>query len=148
MAQKLGFVESNDEVKRLTYDLLDLLEKKKTDYTFFFRNLAKFKIDEIEKFVIDAAFKSWLENYNRLLKKFERIDEIRVEAMNKINPKYILRNYLLQKAIEKAVWENDFSEINKLQKIMEFPYEEQIENEIYAEIPPSWAKEIEISCSS
>jgi len=148
MAQKLGFLESNDEVKRLTYDLLDLLEKQKTDYTFFFRNLAKFKIDEIEKFEIDAAFKSWLKNYNRLLKKFERVDEIRVGAMNKINPKFILRNYLLQKAIEKAVWENDFSEIKKLQKIMEFPFEEQIENEDYAKIPPAWAKKIKISCSS
>jgi uncharacterized protein YdiU (UPF0061 family) len=82
------------------------------------------------------------------LKKFERVDEIRVGAMNKINPKFILRNYLLQKAIEKAVWENDFSEIKKLQKIMEFPFEEQIENEDYAKIPPAWAKKIKISCSS
>jgi uncharacterized protein YdiU (UPF0061 family) len=59
-----------------------------------------------------------------------------------------LRNHLLQTAIEKADLENDFLEVKKLQKIMQNPYEEQPENESYSNPPPSWAKEIKISCSS
>jgi len=64
------------------------------------------------------------------------------------NPKFILRNHLLQTAIEKATYENDFSEVKKLQEIFAKPYEEQPENEDYAALPPTWANEISISCSS
>jgi uncharacterized protein YdiU (UPF0061 family) len=67
--------------------------------------------------------------------------------MNKVNPKYILRNYLLQIAIEKA--ENgDFSEVDKLLNVMKHPFDEQIENELYAKLPPDWASDLEVSCSS
>ena len=67
--------------------------------------------------------------------------------MNKVNPKYILRNYLLQIAIEKAE-KGDFSEVDKLLKIMESPFKEQVENESYAKLPPDWSNDLEVSCSS
>ena len=67
--------------------------------------------------------------------------------MNKINPKYILRNYLVQIAIEKAQ-KDDFSEVDKLLKILENPFDEQPEYESYAKLPPDWANDLEISCSS
>ncbi|MFN7094711.1 MAG: hypothetical protein ACK4M7_05030, partial [Burkholderiales bacterium] len=63
------------------------------------------------------------------------------------NPKYILRNHLLQQAIEQAE-RGDFSEVAKLFKIITKPYNEQPEYEDYANYPPDWADSITVSCSS
>lgn len=163
MARKLGFESKNQEAINLTNDLLKILEKWKIDYSFFLRNLSEFSTDEVEKFTsnllfsdsknILEAFKSkefqrWIKSYNLHLKTFTSVDKTRKIAMNKVNPKFILRNYLLEIAIQKAVLEDDFSEILKLQEIIEFPYLEQDENHSYSQIPPSWSKGIKISCSS
>jgi uncharacterized protein YdiU (UPF0061 family) len=67
--------------------------------------------------------------------------------MHAVNPKYVLRNYLAQTAIEKAQ-NKDFSEIAKLLSILEHPFDEQPEHAKYADLPPDWASELEVSCSS
>ena len=59
----------------------------------------------------------------------------------------MLRNYLAQIAIEKAQ-NKDFSEVGKLLAVLEKPFDEQPENEQYADLPPDWASELEVSCSS
>lgn len=68
--------------------------------------------------------------------------------MNRVNPKYILRNYLAQRAIEKAQIEKNFSEVNTLLDLLYRPFDEQPEREAYADAPPAWGKHLEISCSS
>ncbi|NOR41695.1 MAG: hypothetical protein GQ572_00040 [Gammaproteobacteria bacterium] len=68
--------------------------------------------------------------------------------MKKVNPKYILRNYMAEVAIRKAQHEHDYSEIDNLMKILSKPYDEHPEYEHYAGHPPEWAQNIEISCSS
>jgi uncharacterized protein YdiU (UPF0061 family) len=67
--------------------------------------------------------------------------------MNQANPKYILRNYLAQRAIELAQ-KDDFSEVQKLQTILSKPFEEQPEYEAYASPPPKHLETVEVSCSS
>jgi uncharacterized protein YdiU (UPF0061 family) len=67
--------------------------------------------------------------------------------MDQINPKYILRNYLAQVAIEKAQ-QDDFSEIERLQLILSKPFDEQEPFEAYAKPPPVDMQRIEVSCSS
>jgi hypothetical protein len=140
MAAKLGFTKVDAEIRKLIYQTLDLLTKYKIDYSFFFRNITKLHViltlsnDDSWR---DAAT-NWHFNYQKLKPNF----------INLPNPKFILRNHLLQIAIEKATYENDFSEVNKLQKIFTKPYEEQPENEDYAALPPTWANKISISCSS
>ena len=67
--------------------------------------------------------------------------------MDAVNPKYVLRNYLAQVAIEKAQ-NKDFSEIAKLLTVLERPFDEQPEHSAYADFPPDWAQHIEVSCSS
>jgi uncharacterized protein YdiU (UPF0061 family) len=68
--------------------------------------------------------------------------------MDKVNPKYVLRNYLAQTAISKAEQERDFSEVDRLLALLSRPYDEQPEMESYAAPPPEWARHIEVSCSS
>ncbi len=67
--------------------------------------------------------------------------------MNRVNPKYILRNYLAQQAIDKAE-AGDYSEIETLHRLLQRPFDEHPELEHYAEAPPDWGKRLEISCSS
>ncbi len=135
MALKLGFVKTDEDVKKLTHQILDLLEEHQIDYTFFFRNLHNLNV-----ILSLSKDDSWHQTIKTLHPK--------LPTTKNSNPKFILRNHLLQTAIEKADLENDFSEVKKLQKITQNPYKEQPENESYASLPPAWAKEINISCSS
>lgn len=77
-------------------------------------------------------------------------DEQRKVAMNSVNPKYILRNYLCQGAID-AAEQGDYEEVCRLLKVMEHPFDEQQEMEKYARLPPAWAYRpgvCMLSCSS
>lgn len=67
--------------------------------------------------------------------------------MRKINPKYILKNYMLQEAIEKAE-NDDFSLVNSLLEIAQNPYDEHIEFERYSKSTPKHVQNIICSCSS
>ena len=71
----------------------------------------------------------------------------RCEKMRQENPKYILRNYLAQIAIDRAE-EGDFSELERLAELLKKPFDEQPHNKHYAKLPPEWGKTLEISCSS
>jgi uncharacterized protein YdiU (UPF0061 family) len=77
-------------------------------------------------------------------------DEERKATMNSVNPKYILRNYLCQTAIDAADL-SDYEEVRRLLKVMERPYDEQPGMEKYARLPPAWAYRpgvCMLSCSS
>jgi uncharacterized protein YdiU (UPF0061 family) len=151
---KLGLETKYPEDSKLIDGLFSILQQSRVDFTLFFRRLSSLEIDNFESnqsirdlFIDRESFDDWSVQYRRRLKLEQSNDSDRKVRMNKVNPKYILRNYLLQIAIEKA--ENgDFSEVDKLLRIMENPYDEQIENESYAKLPPDWANDLEISCSS
>lgn len=77
-------------------------------------------------------------------------DEERKASMNSVNPKYVLRNYLCQSAID-AAEQGDFGVVRRILKIMERPYDEQPGMEKYARLPPAWAYRpgvCMLSCSS
>ena len=74
-------------------------------------------------------------------------DGFREAKMKSVNPKYILRNYLLQGAIEKAE-AGDYTEVNRVLALVQKPFDEQPENTDYAKHPPDWGKKLKISCSS
>ena len=77
-------------------------------------------------------------------------DEERKSTMNRVNPKYVLRNYLCQSAIDAADL-GDYEEVRRLLKVMERPYDEQPGMEKYARLPPAWAYRpgvCMLSCSS
>ena len=67
--------------------------------------------------------------------------------MNRVNPAFILRNYLMQEAIEKAEIESDFSKVDELLNLARKPYEEP-EDQKMAANPPPQAFKLCISCSS
>lgn len=139
MAAKLGFSKVDKNIEILIYQTLDLLEKHKIDYTNFFRNLEN--LDFLKNLSAQKLWKDEIENWYKSYKPNAS------QLIKQSNPKYILRNYLLENAIKKA-YNGDFSEVEKLQKIMEKPFLEQKEFHDYAGDAPLWAKALKISCSS
>jgi len=150
---KLGFtgMQSGDDV--LIQHWLELIATEKVDYTNCMRSLCNTNIENNiaparDHFRDTNAFDHWFGPYKARLQKQNVSDRDRQQQMKKVNPKYILRNYLVQRAIERAQFEKDFSEVNCLLQLLYKPYDEQPEFERYANAPPSSGKHLEISCSS
>src|SRR5262249_14204898 len=95
-----------------------------------------------------GAFDAWTARYRARLAAESSIDAERRERMNRVNPKYVLRNHLAQIAIERASRQRDYSEVDRLLALLQRPYDEQFDMESYAAAPPEWAASLEVSCSS
>ena len=67
--------------------------------------------------------------------------------MHAVNPLYMLRNYLIQIAIE-AAEDGDYAPLHKLYAVLSTPFTQQDGCAAYAERPPQWGKHLSISCSS
>lgn len=163
MRAKLGFDSYENSDDSLIADLMVTLHTLKVDFTLFFRYLSEVSKDSLEH-MFDVQFSQtrlaslfvgkrvndmnrWLALYAKRLGQEKRGDAERLQAMKKVNPIYVLRNYLLQEAIEKAQ-SGDFSEVERLHRCMQNPFEEQTVFADYAKLPPHWASDICVSCSS
>jgi len=152
---KLGLFDARDEDSALFDDMFKLLQANHADFTLFFRRLGDLPRDGgVEQdapvrdlFIDREAFDAWAGQYRARLRLEDSRDALRRAAMHRSNPKYVLRNYLAQTAIEHAQ-NGDFSGVHKLLAVLERPFDEQPENESYAALPPDWAAHLEVSCSS
>jgi uncharacterized protein YdiU (UPF0061 family) len=151
---KLGLQTTQPDDDKLLDAMFGIMQASHVDFTLFFRRLGELQLDRPEAdeplrdlFIDRAAFDAWALQYRARLKLENSEDNARRVAMHAVNPKYVLRNYLAQTAIEKAQ-NKDFSEIAKLLAVLEKPFDDQPENEQYAALPPDWASELEVSCSS
>ncbi len=160
MEQKLGFFNADvsnkehQERSTLILSLLNLMEKNQLDYTLLFRQLSTaidiHKRSAVRDMFLDReAFDTWYKHYLELLARDKSLSiEQRREQMNRVNPKYILRNYMAQMAIEQASQNRDYSEVDNLLRILLKPFDEHPNMEHYAGLPPDWATQISVSCSS
>ena len=161
MQAKLGLPDMQDGDKVLIEDVLKLLAKERTDYTIFWRTLstsvANSNFEPVRDLFIDrAAFDHWLGQYQRRLQAINdwegKAHVACSDLMLRSNPKFVLRNHLAQTAIEKAQGKidgvKDFSEVARLLKVLETPFDEHADCQTLAGFPPDWASHLEISCSS
>ncbi|WP_419768396.1 protein adenylyltransferase SelO [Arcobacter sp.] len=154
MTQRLGLNidKSSDSYATLIISLLKALQTSKTDYNQFFYELTKCKnYDEITKVIDISIYRQtldkWLEKYIKL-RELENQDFEKVqERIKKVNPKYVIKNYMLQEAIDKAE-EGDFTLVNDLLNIAQNPYDEHNEYERYSKATPLEFSNIKLSCSS
>ncbi len=167
MVQKLGLARFNPETDpALIADLLALLALVETDMTLFFRQLAAvgpgktvtpvdfmdayYRPEQLTKPYVDQ-FDSWFKRYGQRLALDTGDPGTREQQMNQVNPKYVLRNYLVQLAIDQAE-QGDFSGITGLLQVMRHPYDDQPGNQRFAEKRPEWARNRPgcsmLSCSS
>ncbi|WP_456315416.1 protein adenylyltransferase SelO [Pseudomonas shirazensis] len=159
---KLGLFTSTETDDKLIAGLETILQLSETDMTIFYRNLSKItKEDSAEKSIekIHDAFyipeeisgdilnswTKWFTVYIERLKAEELSDVDRAEKMNVINPKYVLRNYMAQLAIDAADQE-DYSLVDELFTLLQNPYNEQPESEKWFAKRPDWARS-KVGCS-
>lgn len=159
MKSKLGLFTYDKDDFELIQNLEDTLQLTETDMTIFFRNLSNFKIDSDGYNTIEnAIYKNieiskqvknkwtfWFEKYSNRLKKESFSFTERKKKMNEVNPKYVLRNYMAQLAID-AANKNDYNLIDELYTLLKNPYSEQISNEKWFAKRPEWARN-KIGCS-
>ncbi len=155
MSAKLGFSTLNADVDGLLIsNLLEILQKSEVDYTQFLRRLCDFDSSENAKngvlqgmFIDPKSFDDWAEKYRIRLLSEKSVDAERGLRMKSVNPKFVLRNHIVQSAIEKA--ENkDYSEVNILLELLQNPFDEHTEFEDFAKPPVKGSPKIEVSCSS
>jgi uncharacterized protein YdiU (UPF0061 family) len=154
MRAKSGLIEEKTEDDELIRDFMGLLQGSHADYTIVFRELSTFSSSDgatndrlREHFLNPDRFDEWAVRYQDRLRGERSRDADRRDRMNRVNPKYVLRNYLAQTAIEKAQ-HKDFSEIDRLFTLLQDPFNDQPSMEAYALPPPNWGKHLSVSCSS
>lgn len=153
-ADKLGLRELRDDDPELINRYLSILHNGHSDFSRSFRNLSRLQAgsDEPAQGVRDeiadlAAFDAWVIDYRARLRSEQSADAERAARMNAVNPRYLLRNHLVQAAIEQAE-SGSYGEIDRLFRLLGKPFDEQPEMEAYAAEPPASARHIEVSCSS
>lgn len=163
MKSKLGLNITKNIDQHIITDLEENLSLTETDMTIFFRLLADldlntdpksnfkkvevafYKIEEVEGMIYNQ-WMSWFTEYQDRLTLEPADAAQRKQAMNLVNPKYVLRNYMAQVAID-AAEKDDYSILHELDKVLQFPYEEQIDHQKWFAKRPDWAKD-KIGCSA
>jgi len=148
--EKLGLHTKLDNDAPLVEALVVALHEAYVDHTQFFRTLCYYDGDRsplydiaMEPVVVD----NWLKLYDARLSQETMSQTKRQTAMLKVNPKYVLKNYMLQEAIDLA-HKGDYSMVETLLYIAEHPYDELPQFEHFAQETPEHYKNIGLSCSS
>jgi uncharacterized protein YdiU (UPF0061 family) len=151
---KFGLEDERPGDAKLFLAAFAMLENGRVDHTIFFRafsRLARTSSPYDDR--VAALFENrsewydWQRLYRDRIASDRRSDAARTAAMLAANPKYVLRNYLAQTAIE-AAEARDYSELARLHAVLRAPFDEQPEHDAYAAPPPDWAGGISVSCSS
>ncbi len=161
MKSKLGLFTHDEKDNLLIQNLEDTLQLTETDMTIFFRHLSQFKKGKNNdglKIIKDAFYKphevsdtvaqqwrDWFGLYNFRLEKETLSDDERISKMNAFNPKYVLRNYMAQLAIDDAN-EGNYGLIDELFQLLKNPYDEQPNNEKWFAKRPDWVRH-KVGCS-
>lgn len=150
MCEKMGLELRLDEDAELIAHLVGTLQDAYVDFTIFFRTLSRYDGERMPLFDIamnPVVIDNWLNMYDARLSKEARTQPERQKAMLKTNPKYVLKNHMLEKAITLAK-RGDFSLVETFLHIAAHPFDELPEFEHFAHETPEEYKNITLSCSS
>ena len=167
MKAKLGLEMEDEDDFNIINQLEHNLQLTETDMTIFFRGLANlskkfvlpekddlsfldsvknafYKIEEVEGEIL-GFWKDWFVQYAKRLRKEALSDIDRKQKMNLVNPKYVLRNYMAQIAID-AADKGDYTIVEEFYYLLKHPYDEQMENQKWFAKRPEWAR-TKVGCS-
>ena len=158
-----GAPQSGDD--ELIGELLGVMGRSETDYLILMRSLADVPAtegvgdDELLAPLAEAWYEpasivgdlrqswvGWLRAWSERVRRDGLVDdETRRSAMNALNPRYVLRNYLAQEAID-AAEQGDPSLVGELLDVLRRPYDDQPGRERFAAKRPEWARH-RVGCS-
>lgn len=152
MARKLGFAAADPALTPLHTSALELLAAQRVDFTLFWRRLslrAAGREDSPQRvqdlFIDPRAALAWLETFDRAHAQLPALSQ--PLSMLRTNPAVVLRNHLGELAI-RAAQGGDFAPLAQLHSALDTPFDAPLAHPQFTALPPSWAQEIEISCSS
>ncbi|MBY0453600.1 MAG: YdiU family protein [Burkholderiaceae bacterium] len=150
MRAKLGLPAAHEGEAAIVDNILRQLAEQRVDYTIFWHRLSQALADNHfdsvrDLFIERTAFDRWMLSYLEHSKQTGKA--LDADLMLKTNPRYVLRNYLAEQAIESAKL-GDFSTLQTLQTLLERPFDEHPGCAAQADFAPDWASSISISCSS
>jgi uncharacterized protein YdiU (UPF0061 family) len=156
--EKFGFHTVDDISRTLITEAFGLMEKGEVDMTLFFRllggmdptNIAVSQLhgcfyNQEKQAEYRPAWADWLEKYGQRLVVENCSPERRRVRMEKVNPCYVLRNYLAQEAIDLAE-QGDYSRIQFLMEGLAAPYVESDRFADLGKLRPDWAR-AKVGCS-
>ena len=179
LADKLGLNSLDHEGdETLLSELFELLQQSEIDMTIFFRSLMNIPLTTADNslessslsgllrhaFYTEEGFvhsqtslNKWLHRYIARIHldmeapNLTSFEGTRLQRMSRSNPKYVLRNYLAQQAIE-GLQQGDSSFMTRLIDVLRRPYDEQPSHNDLASLRPEWARNkpgcSALSCSS
>jgi serine/tyrosine/threonine adenylyltransferase len=167
LAAKFGWQQWRAQTDAdLVNDAFELMQPAEIDMTIFFRSLARVEPTSTTELFADCFYRDdlraqfsgsladWLQRYQQRIASDSRSTADRRAAMNAVNPRFVLRNYLAQEAIDLST-NGDHSRISELLDMLRQPYDEQIarpNREHYLAKRPDWARQKAgcsmLSCSS
>ena len=148
--KKLGLEQFNSGDEEIITQLSNILQSSEIDMTIFFRLLSSIEKPDVnmlkfafynEENILESDWNNWLNKWwTRVNANPDR------EKMRQANPKYVLRNWMAQLAID-AAENQDYSVANELYELLKQPYEEQLEyEEKWFQRRPEWARH-RVGCS-
>lgn len=160
MCSKLGLYNEQNIPKAFIQDLETLLEQWELDMTIFFREFSE-DISDFDLFwqaIVKSSYldlekletgkkgwKNWFNSFTVFFAQEDTATEARIKKMKSVNPKYVLRNYMAQLAIDDAE-KNDYRLLDELYQLLTNPYAEQPNMEKWYAKRPDWAKH-KVGCS-
>lgn len=150
MRQKIGLTTKEEGDIALLQHLFGMLQGLNIDYTLFFRTLSRYNGDRtalLKLGLYHQPMHDWLDSYDERLQNDELGLDERQAKMLQTNPKYVLKNYMLQEAIE-AAEQGEYRLVEALFSIAQNPYDEHEAYEDWAGVTPDVFKNKKLSCSS
>jgi uncharacterized protein YdiU (UPF0061 family) len=164
MVGRLGWGAPREGDEPLVARLVDLLQRTEVDQVLFFRDLARvpagvdapddallaplagawYRPEEVAG-ELRADLAAWLRDWGRRAGAGGLADEERRRRMDAVNPRFVLRNYLAQEAID-AAEAGDTALLWELLDALRRPYDEQPGRERFAARRPEWARS-RVGCS-
>ncbi len=144
MRAKLGLTSEMEGDNPLIGSLLAVMARAKADYTLSFRNLTGEDADWLALFGekhLDEA-KAWLARYRA------RTQSEDLSGLDRVNPKFVLRNWVAETAIRAVEDNNDIATLDRIFRILQTPYEQHDGDEVFSAPPPPEMGHLEVSCSS
>jgi uncharacterized protein YdiU (UPF0061 family) len=164
MARRLGWGMPRTDDDSLVSSMFTLLQRSEIDMVLFFRNLADVPIDPetssdgLLEPLSDAWYRpaditgefrdlmvAWLRSHGERSRRADLDPESRRDQMDAMNPRYVLRNWLAQEAID-AAEAGDTGPLHRLWDVLRSPYDDQPGAEHYGQRRPEWARH-RVGCS-